>query len=64
MKRIAVMMAACGLAASGGAFERIAQADHWDFSGHFDVETEDGIRAIARSSTTSSSRARTRSPGA
>ena len=46
MKRVAVMMAACGLAACGGAFERIAQADHWDFSGHFDVETEDGIRAI------------------
>ena len=46
MKRVAVMMAACGLAACGGAFEKIAQADHWDFSGHFDVETEDGIRAI------------------
>ena len=46
MKRFAVMMAACGLAACGGAFERIAQADHWDFSGHFDVETEEGIRGI------------------
>ena len=46
MRRLAAWTVACGIVSGAAAFEKIAQADHWDFSGRFDVETKEGICQI------------------